>query len=63
MSEVPRDPRLTSLLEKPATRPETPDIESQQGRRNAFVQLLDSEGTITPKVRTACSQNAETDAP
>jgi hypothetical protein len=48
MSDTRKDPRITLLTGQ--SRPETPDIGSQQGHRNASAQLLDSEGAITPKV-------------
>jgi len=47
MSDTRKDPRITLLTGQ--SRPETPDIGSQQGHRNASAQLLDSEGAITPK--------------
>ncbi|KAF8321681.1 hypothetical protein DL93DRAFT_2072499 [Clavulina sp. PMI_390] len=53
LSPTPRDPRLTALLEKGSSRPETPDLESQQGRRNAPARLLDDEGAITTKFERA----------
>jgi hypothetical protein len=48
MSDTRKDPRITLIAGQ--SRPETPDIESRQGRRNASAQLLDSEGAITSKV-------------
>ena len=48
MGDTLKDPRITLIAGQ--SRPETPDIESQQGRRNASAQLLDGEGAITSKV-------------
>ena len=56
MTDTPKDPRIALLTGQ--SRPETPDIESRQGRRNASAQLLDSEGAITLKVYYALGLSA-----
>ena len=49
MSPFDFDSNDSSRVQSP--RPQTPEPDSRQGRRNAEAQLLDAEGRISEKVR------------